>query len=197
MNLPNNIYFTGVPGSRWSGIAQIIESIPGFNITDRTPERTYLHSEYSGHKGAYFGEAMEFPAVPSQTDQGYEDPNAGCKVLKSHDWAYMLDYIKKCHIDRQNNWIMLIYRPDLISYSWWFQAGGFNIKYPNYSAYKDPQNMLFEIQKQNNCILEFAYDNNLEWSHFNKNWFYETFKYCPNVNIPEHKDILIAVYKND
>jgi hypothetical protein len=55
MNLPNHIFFTGVPGSRWSGIAQTIESIPGFNTSDRNPGREYQHNTYSGHKGAYFG----------------------------------------------------------------------------------------------------------------------------------------------
>ena len=33
--LPEYIFFTGVPGSRWSGIAQEIKSQPGYNTTDR------------------------------------------------------------------------------------------------------------------------------------------------------------------
>ena len=55
MNLLNRIFFTGVPGSRWSGIAQQLETIPGFNTSDRTAEREYAHGQFSGHKGAYFG----------------------------------------------------------------------------------------------------------------------------------------------
>ena len=58
MNLPNHIFFTGAPGSRWSGIAQTIESIPGFNISDRNSDREYIHNTYSGHLGAYFGQGM-------------------------------------------------------------------------------------------------------------------------------------------
>ena len=50
--IPEHIFFTGVPGSRWSGIAQTIETIPGFNTSDRTPERTYDHHQFTGHKGA-------------------------------------------------------------------------------------------------------------------------------------------------
>ena len=44
----NRIFLTGVPGSRWSGIAQEIET-EDFNTSDRTPERTYSHNKYSGH----------------------------------------------------------------------------------------------------------------------------------------------------
>jgi hypothetical protein len=32
---------------------------------------------------------------------------------------------------------MMIYRPDMVSYAWWMIAGGFQIQYPNYSAYKN------------------------------------------------------------
>ena len=60
MTLPQRIFFTGVPGSRWSGIAQVLESLTGFNTSDRTPERDYTHHEFTGHKGAYFGRGMEF-----------------------------------------------------------------------------------------------------------------------------------------
>ena len=134
MTLPKKIYFTGVPGSKWSGIAQILELLPGFNFTDRTPERDYSHHAYSGHKGAYFGEGMEFPASTWGHEQAYTDPDAGTMILKSHDWAYMLDNIKDY---LQDNWIMLVYRPDLISYAWWHEAGGFRISYPNYSWYED------------------------------------------------------------
>ena len=71
--LPNRIWFTGVPGSRWSGIAQTLEQISGMNTTDRTPEREYNHHQYSGHKGAYFGKGMEFPAlvIDSHVDQAF------------------------------------------------------------------------------------------------------------------------------
>ena len=43
--LPEMIFFTGVPGSRWSGIAQEIKQNPRYNKTDRTPDRKYLHGE--------------------------------------------------------------------------------------------------------------------------------------------------------
>ena len=60
--LPNRLFFTGVPGSRWSGIAQTLEQLNGFNTSDRTPEREFSHNGFSGHKGAYFGQGMELEA---------------------------------------------------------------------------------------------------------------------------------------
>ena len=39
--LPDKIFFTGVPGSRWNGIAQEIKQNHGYNTTDRAPHRVY------------------------------------------------------------------------------------------------------------------------------------------------------------
>jgi hypothetical protein len=197
MTLPKRIYFTGVPGSRWSGIAQILESLPGFNTSDRTSERDYSHHAYSGHKGAYFGEGMEFEANCSFTDQAWVRPESGCMIVKSHDWANDLDGIRIYRADKHSDWIMLVYRPDLTSNAWWHEAGGFKITYPNYSWYKDSATMLYEIQKQNKAILEFAYDNNLQWNRFDNQWIKDTFGLNYHGEIPAWKDILVTVYKND
>ena len=191
--LPNRIFFTGVPGSRWSGVAQVLEQIPGFNTSDRTPERDYAHHQYTGHKGAYFGEGMEFQshvAGPSFYDQAWTEPG-GTKLVKSHDWAYKLRDIKQLY---PNDWIMLVYRPDMTSYAWWHEAGGFQIKYPCYDAYKDSVGMLAAITKQNQCILEYAYKNNCSWHHFTADWIEQTFGYrvVPDKTWP---DILVTVIK--
>jgi hypothetical protein len=97
--LPNRIFFTGVPGSRWSGVAQTLETIPGFNTSDRTPARTYSHHAYSGHQGAYFGYEMEFePHVlwtgPEYIDQAWLEPG-GTRLVKSHNWTDRFDDIEK------------------------------------------------------------------------------------------------------
>ena len=93
--LPNKIWFTGVPGSRWSAIAQTIEEIPDMNTGDRTPEREYNHHKYSGHKGAYFGKGMEFPAlvIDNHVEQAFATQE-GCKLIKSHEWADHLEGIQ-------------------------------------------------------------------------------------------------------
>jgi hypothetical protein len=190
MRLPNRIYFTGVPGSKWSGIAQIMETHAVFNTYDRAPEREYAHNKYSGHKGAYFGMGMEFYPDPLNVDQAWNG-GKGIKLVKSHDWAYMLDVIKPGFI---NDWVMLVYRPNEVSNEWWHKAGGFNITYPNYSHYKDSNNMYKKIQEQNNNILRFAHKHNVMWSYFTTEWIKNTFGLDIEVN-PVYDDILVSIIK--
>jgi len=192
MKLPKRIFFTGVPGSRWSGIAQTLEKMSGMNISDRTPDREYDHHSYTGHKGVYFGSEMEFEPIldVDYIDQAWVE-SEGCKLIKSHEWSYYLGKIRKKF---PNDWIMMIYRPDMISYAWWHEAGGFQIQYPNYSAYKNSGMMLNEIMKQNSCMLEFGMLNNCVWEYFTSEWICKNF----NQNIIVEKtfsDILVTLIK--
>jgi len=190
MNLPNRIFFTGVPGSRWSGIAQILEMMPGMNTSDRIPEREYDHHSYTGHKGAYFGSGMEFlPLLDSEyLDSAWTDPD-GCKLIKSHEWSYYLGNIKHKF---PNDWIMLVYRPDMSSYAWWHEAGGFQIKYPNYDFYVDSPTMLSKIIKQNSLILKYGYEQNCKWEYFTESWIYDNFKHKVKIDT-DYDDILISL----
>lgn len=199
MNLPNRLFFTGVPGSRWSGIAQILESLPGFNDSDRIPTRTYEHHAYTGHLGAYFGRGMEFPAELDldMIDGAWSEPTAGTQIIKSHDWAYKLNDVREL-THKTNDWIMLVYRPDLASQAWWHEAGGFQIKYPNYDVYNDYAGMLAEIIAQNKAILKFGCDHKVKWQYFDRTWISETFGISYNI-IPDIKiwdDILVTVVKS-
>jgi len=192
MKLPNRLFFTGVPGSRWSGIAQTLEQLDGFNTSDRTPEREYTHNQYGGHKGAYFGSGMEFAswADPIYIDNVWATAG-GTKIVKSHDWAYMLDEIKEKF---PTDWIMLVYRPDMASYAWWHEAGGFNIKYPSYLAYKDSATMLGEIARQNSNILQFASKHDLTWNYFTPKWIEQHFGQQIEIN-KKWSDILVTLLK--
>ena len=180
MTLPDHLFFTGVPGSRWSGVAQILETLPGFNISDRKPERVYEFQDFSSHLGSYFGKGMEFDSdietwSKELINQYIDSPWAngkGTRIVKSHDWAYKLPLIKKLFPD---DWIMLVYRPDVVSSAWWHGAGGFKITYPKYDWYKDSTNMMCEIQKQNAAILEYAYTQDATWNHFTSKWIKDTF----------------------
>jgi len=191
-DLPSRIFLTGVPGSRWSGIAQTLESLNGFNTSDRTSAREFNHNGFTGHKGAYFGKGMEYE---SYLDSRYIDnawlDTKGTRVVKSHDWAYKLQTIHEVFPD---DWIMLVYRPDMASYAWWHEAGGFNIKYPNYAAYKDSITMLGEIAKQNANILKFAHDYNLTWNYFTPRWIEQHFNQQIEVK-QTWPDILVTLLK--
>jgi len=190
--LPNRIFFTGVPGSRWSGIAQILETIPGFNTSDRTPERTYSHHSYTGHQGAYFGPGMELEArLDGQyLDRAWTEPG-GTRLVKSHEWSHVLHNVEHYF---PNDWIMLVYRPDLTSYAWWHEAGGFQIKYPSYTAYRNSTEMLSAITRQNQCILEYACNKKATWHYFTADWVRETFGYPVEIK-KTFSDILVTVIK--
>ena len=175
ITLPHRVFMIGVPGSRWSGIAQNIEDgVPGFNTTDRDEKRTYAHHNFSGHLGAYFGTGWEF--TTSLDTENLDAPYAhtqGTRILKSHEWAYRLDEIKERY---PQDWIMLVHRPDLSAYAWWHEAGGFTIKYPDYLPYyKNSINMLAEITKMNNAIFAFSQKHNLAWHHISSSWIEATF----------------------
>ena len=190
--LPNRIFLTGVPGSRWSGIAQTLETIPGFNTTDRTPARTYSHHSYTGHQGAYFGPGMELECRldDQYIDAAWTEPG-GTRLVKSHDWAYVLPQVEHYF---PKDWIMLVYRPDMASYAWWHEAGGFQIKYPCYDAYQDSTGMLAAITRQNQCILEYAHRKNATWHHFTPEWVKSTFGHQVEIK-KTFPDILVTVFK--
>lgn len=192
--LPDRIFFTGVPGSRWSGIAQTLEQIPGMNTTDRRPDKEYTHHSYSGHKGSYFGRGMTNIVLHANAlDREWADPSAGCKIVKSHEWV---DWFEQ--IDREpmfeNDWKMLVYRPDQSSFAWWHEAGGFQIKYPDYSAYENSANMLAEIIRVNSRILDYGRINNCRWEYFTSAWITENFGYQIDV---DHvwPDVLVTLIK--
>lgn len=192
----NKILFTGAPGSKWSGIAQMLESHPFFNTTDRTPERTYTHHQYSGHIGAYFGTGMEFRAATDDIELAYADPDAGIMLAKSHEWlTNTVPGYPEYFCEKHDAWIMMVYRPNDICMEWWQQAGGFTISYPNYDYYMDNAKMAYCIRQQNEAMLSFAHDHDLQWSSFTHEWVRTEIEIELKCEIPRLSDVLVAVYK--
>ena len=86
---------------------------------------------------------------------------------------------------------MLVYRPDMTSFAWWHEAGGFQIKYPNYSWYVDSNTMLYEIARSNKLMLDYACQKRAAWSYFTPDWIKENLKdklyksiFSPNLHLP-------------
>lgn len=181
ITLPDKIFFSGAPGSRWSGVAQEIKKDSRYNKSDRASHRVYLHNEYSGHCDAYFGTGMEFPANPAEgglTEHNLNSPftsSKGTKLLISHEWPYYFNEIKEKH---PSAWIQLVYRPDWECFLWWKKAGGFSISYPNYDWYENDVQMRYKIEEQNNLILSFAQKHSLTWKqhHTHSDVFITTYK---------------------
>lgn len=190
--LPNRIFFTGVPGSKWSGIAQIIEdNVPGMNTSDRSEERQYKHEQFTGHKGVYFGSGMEFPANLKLIDFAHQTLD-GCRIIKSHEWPYKLEAIRKEYPD---DWIMLIYRSDWESFNWWKKAGGFDITYPSYESYVDDDTMLKAISEQNTKMVSYAIMNNYTWQPFNKQFMKDIFDVELDIDYSKWSGIYISIIK--
>ena len=149
ITLPDKIFFCGAPGSRWSGIAQEIK------LDQATTPLIELNTENMNTVNSadtlthIFGTGMEFE--PSLEENNLLAPFSKKlrKLLMSHEWAYKLDEIRdKYPLD----WIQLIYRPEWECFLWWKQAGGFEIKYPNYDWYKNDVEMRYKIAEQNDLI---------------------------------------------
>jgi len=195
MQLPLNLFFTGVPGSRWSGIASALMQLNGMNISDQSPERTYLRTDpeaFGGHQGVYFGKQMEYEPLLDQThiDQAWTE-SGGCKLVKSHDWADMLDDVK---LQFPDDWIMLVYRPDAQCLTWWNKGGGFAINYPNYSAYENQDKMVVDIARTNNAMLKFANKHQLSWNYFNTKWIKDNFDQDVVTDL-NWSDVLVTILK--
>jgi len=173
-------FFTGVPGSRWSGIAREMKLDPQYDCSDRAEHREYKHHGFSGHKESYFGSGMEFDCNLDESNlvaPFAKNTTKLTKLIMSHEWPYHFDEIQTRYPDST---ITLVYRPSEASMDWWLEAGGFNITYPNYEFYCDITGMWEQIEKQNKLILDFAQKHVLQWTQHHT-----------------HSDIFIATYKGN
>lgn len=146
------ILFTGAPGSRWSGVANMIYQSLDFDISDQTEERSYHHNHSQLHCGAYFDPGMEYDFKPSEWDKPFSEKGEGIRLIKSHTLSRQIDNFKKYPI-------IMVYRNDYECIEWWKEAGGFSIDYPDYWWYQNMDRMFDHIQKQNSGIMRFIYNN--------------------------------------
>jgi len=181
--MKNWIFFTGAPGSRWSGVSQTIrDNWENVDNTDLTPNKKYTHHKYSGHIGNYYGPEMlnggwldeELGTKEQWEDEiatSYLGPKDHWKLILSHNFAYYLEEIKNTFPDSK---IVMCWRPDSVCYDWWHEAGGWDISWPNYRWYKDNTKMWEEICCQNRAILEFVYKHKLPFRKPGREWFRNT-----------------------
>lgn len=192
-------FLTGAPGSRWSGVAQLITDNFNYDKSDESSARQYVHGKFTGHKGSYFGPAMELGEDFHRLEHSYVDRlrfEAMCnsafnnshsiqtKMIKCHQFAYGLDWLKK-NVPSSN--ILLVKRPTEASFDWWKEAGGWNITYPNYEWYLDDAHMRHYIDTEIKLADIFVNNTDNKWSHFTEEWLTENFgthsiKLPPNLN---------------
>jgi hypothetical protein len=194
----NLVWFTGAPGSKWSGTANILQAIQqlNFNTSDRTPEREYTHTGPTTlarsitHTGVYFGPGhdvgehwgrlalLDPAAIVREINKEWTDNSYGRLLVKSHFLSHHLDFISETFPDDP---IIMIFRPDQKCEQGWFGAGGWNISYPNYRPYyKDDDTMKSMIAEHNKLMLNFCKNKNIIPQKFTRSFLKETFNWTIN-----------------
>lgn len=142
------ILMTGAPGSKWSSVNSDIYNSPDINNSDYDSKKTYHRTS---HEGTYFDPGMEYDIGIENWDKPFTKDDFRSKIIKSHTFAYYLDYLKDLGYP-----IVLVYRGNEECMDWWLKAGGFNITYPDYNKfYVNEDIMRCHIKSQNANILHF------------------------------------------
>jgi hypothetical protein len=194
MNNYTLLLCTGAPGSAWSMVSnRLKKSFEEFDLSDETPERLYSipisnRAEYQVHRpswkmrthdGSYFGPYNEFgnhfdeisnhytkEQFLDECVKPYSDDTRPFKLIRSHWFAYNLDWIwENC----KGHKLLLIWRDPEVSRDWWYSMGGWNINYPVYTWYDNPERMWIKIQEESNNILDFAQRKNIKWNDYTGN----------------------------
>lgn len=197
------IFFTGAPGSRWSGVSQVFrDTWDNIDNTDLVPEKTYKHPLYKGHVGNYYGPGMlngtwldQYLGSKQEWRKEIDQSFTGSKPVKlilSHHFAY---WLKELIETFPSSKLVLCYRTDQECFDWWHNAGGWDISYPSYSWYQNDTKMMNEIQKQNTAILDFINKNKLILEQPSIDFFRKYFNVDKDFIF--NKDIKLAVYNND
>lgn len=187
------VWFTGAPGSKWSGTANILQSIDklNLNITDRSKEREYTHTGPTDlarsitHTGVYFGPGHEVGehwdrfslldplSVEREVVKEWTDSTKGRPLVKSHFLSHHLDHLAK---EWPDNPIIMVFRPDEKCEQGWFGAGGWNISYPDYRPYyKDDDTMKSMIKEHNSKMIDFCNRHNVPIEKFSRKWLKDKF----------------------
>jgi hypothetical protein len=208
INKDTRFYFVaGCPGSAWSMISQRFKRAfkDQFDNSDETTERNYNlpedhKSQYtvvadkwnaSTHKGVYYGPYHEFGhdfddlnKYKNTNDfyqeciKPYRDALAPNKLIKSHWFSYNLDWLwENC----KGHHLMLVWRDPEQSRDWWYKMGGWDINYPIYTWYDNPDRMWEKIQEENKLIMDFATRKNIQWYDYDHDgkWLEQRFNIPP------------------
>ena len=211
-----NIWFCGVPGSKWSGIDIQLRKVVGADTTDETPDRTQYHrprnatDTNNGHRGSYWGPGMG--CGEDWADFNYVEPHklqddidnvfsgTGPRVVKSHFFArhFNLDYLYN-HFP--GDYIVLCYREPQKSFAWWSEVMCFDEShYPDYRpGYRDYNRMWEILWQESSKITDFALRKNLNFHTFDLNLFnewegfdFDTAQHFNGINTDKHADVYIA-----
>lgn len=188
------VFITGAPGSRWGRIEYFLAQHSKF--VDNSAWLPYLQdnpNNLTTHQHKFYGPYNEHgerfdvlhllgrDGIYDELDRAF-DPNdpRPIRFVRCHHFAYQLDWIAENlpEVD-----IIMMLRESNLCYRWWHEAGGWDIEYPNYTWYGTSEKMRRQIVLENNCMLKFMRDRNLEMDYssweihkwLKKHWHKETF----------------------
>ena len=186
-----NIWFCGIPGSKWSGIDIVMRHLLPADRSDETPNRTQYHRPRTkedgnnGHRGSYWGPGMG--CGEDWTDFNFVEPRKltddinnvfsgdGYRIIKSHFFArnFNLDYIYN-HFP--GDYIFLVYREPQKSFAWWSEVMCFDeLHYPDYRpGYRDYNRMWELLWQESSKITDFAMRKNMDWQKYDPKTSFST-----------------------
>ncbi|OUW04523.1 MAG: hypothetical protein CBD16_02085 [Betaproteobacteria bacterium TMED156] len=193
------LWFTGVPGSQWSGIyAQTQKRLGFIDNSDRESLPTFTTaSGHVSHSGAYFDPGMQFGSdwdnfKDLSKDQILEEVDKpwtgkGTKVIKFHELG-VYENLQHVLTNFPKDNIMFVYKDDDASLDWWLRCGGFDITYPSYTWYKNESTMLERIKIQNQGILKFVKEHDIKLEPFTNEWLLNNIPTASEYLIEKHHD---------
>lgn len=161
------IFIAGAPGSRWSSVARSIYTSSKIDNSDSDNSYTKPGEQVPMHIGTYWDPGMEYGEnfdaldtlsmeyIEEQFDRPFKENKNLTRIIKSHQFCKHLDFIRD--IWKYSPIILVHYKNDNATEEWWYEAGGFNITYPNYQWYNG--RMREEIEIQNAAVLNFVKNN--------------------------------------
>ena len=187
------IFVSGTPGSKWSATIRSLSYNSNINMSDESYASHDAYSvtilkdgkdkKFAWHRGAYWGpfhkQGHKFDKLDEMSKEEILeeilkpfDNRPGVKVIKSHWFAYHLDFIAKTFPEAS---IMGVYLPDDVCFDWWTLVGGWNITYPIYTWYKDDNRMKKKIKQENSHLIRFFSEKgiNLERYHSIGNLYHD------------------------
>lgn len=202
-------FLVGAPGSRWSGIGQLITDNYDYNTADETDWRVYKHGDFTGHKGNYFGPGMELghdfhrlekfyendaDSFLADCDRAWDGQGTGAKMVKCHQFAYNLWWLYR---NVPNSNILLVKRGDQECFDWWKQAGGWDITYPDYKWYINDDHMQHYIETENKLANSFV-QRFTGWEKFTERWLtYTLGEHNIKLDMEKYDDVQVAlIYSN-
>lgn len=190
---PEFCFVVGVPGSSWSMLSHRLKLLLDHDTSDVDDSRLHLAPHREHHKGdvqthfgSYFGPDNEFGHHFDNISSNYtlEEFYKECrrpftntdsdktKSIRSHWFSYNLDWIwNNC----KGNTLCLIHKGSTESVRWWLRRGGWNIKHPVYTWYKDTERLTQQIIIENEALLKFASEKNLKWDVYDEDWWMRRF----------------------